>query len=105
MDLANPDFDQIYDLLLRYTKKFQKELDFPFIPHGAVMTWDGKVGWVGMTTEKREKGITRQSALERLINELRAMAASGKFRATGERLIFSSRHLHEKHIQGRTPSA
>jgi hypothetical protein len=81
MHLAHPDFDQLYDQLLRHSKMFLDQQDGHFLPHGAVVSWDGKTGVVGVDT--KEKRPDARVTLQQLMDGLRKMAASGKFRATG----------------------
>ena len=80
MKLDHPDFQLLLDELVGITKKILAKQG-GFLPHGAIVSIDGKVGLVGALTKEEQPGS--QKVLQVLEPALRDMAAKHKCRAIG----------------------
>ncbi|MGA8220936.1 MAG: hypothetical protein WB780_04720 [Candidatus Acidiferrales bacterium] len=80
MKLDHPDFQLLFDALFR-TSKILLEKQGGFLPIGAIVSPEGRVGAVGGSTREEQPGA--QKVLEVLEGGLRGMAAKGLCRAAG----------------------
>jgi hypothetical protein len=80
MDLEYPDFYLLFDWLTKMSKELLKKQG-EFLPHGAIITPEGKVGVIGADTKEEQPGA--QKVLQVLESGLRGLAEQGKCRAAG----------------------
>ena len=80
MNLDHPDFQILFETLLRMAKHLLKEQN-AFLPIGAIVTQDGKPAHVGASPSDEQPGA--RITLELLESGLRNMAAKGTCRAAG----------------------
>jgi hypothetical protein len=80
MNLAHPDFQLLFDWLVKMSKDLLKKQG-EFLPHGAVVTPEGRLGVVGAQTKEEQPGAHK--TLQILEDGLRRMAAKGTCRAAG----------------------
>ena len=80
MNLEHPDFHLLFERLTKISKEFLK-MRGGFLPHGAIVSPEGKVSLVGTQTQEAQPGA--EKVLQLLEGALRGMAAQGKCRATG----------------------
>lgn len=80
MNLAHPDFQLLLDWLIKMSKELLTKQG-GFLPHGAIVTPEGKLGAVAAQTREEQPGAQR--ALQTLEGGLRGMAAKGTCRAAG----------------------
>jgi hypothetical protein len=72
MNLAHPDFQLLFDWLVKMSKDLLKKQG-EFLPHGAVVTPEGRLGVVGAQTKEEQPGAHK--TLQILEDGLRRMAA------------------------------
>jgi|HubBroStandDraft_6_1064221.scaffolds.fasta_scaffold164039_2 hypothetical protein len=80
MNLEHPDFQILFDTLLKMAKSLLKAQG-AFLPIGAIVTQDGKPAHVGASPREEQPGA--HITLQLLESGLRDMAAKGTCRAVG----------------------
>ncbi len=80
MNLEHTDFGPLFISLVRFSKTMLEQQG-AFLPHGAIVSPDGKVGLVGAQPKEQQPGA--QVTLQLLEGGLRGMAAKGICRAAG----------------------
>jgi hypothetical protein len=80
MDLEHPDFYLLFDWLTKMSKELLNRQG-EFLPHGAIVSPEGKLGGVGADTKEAQPGA--QKVLQVLEGGLRGFAEKGKCRAAG----------------------
>jgi hypothetical protein len=58
MDLEYPDFYLLFDWLTKMSKELLKKQG-EFLPHGAIITPEGKVGVIGADTKEEQPGAQK----------------------------------------------
>jgi hypothetical protein len=80
MDFYHPDFLLLFDWLAKMSKELIKKQG-AFLPHGAIVSPEGKLAGVGASTKEAQPGA--QQVLQLLEGGIRGMAAQGKCRGAG----------------------